>query len=257
MLNLVLRTLENSPYAWAAQTFDTGLLEAFRGQELFWQLKTLSRSYFDRSHYEDLLRDRQDEVSKCGLPVTLSREFKTGRLAVPREEGLRRKRGETVLALYFHQVFSGECTFLDLQARSFVQDPAAESTDGALVWAPSPLHVFWQAQFRTHLMALYEGFFLQDENLFLQGLTGTGLGQCRAQYERHLSRWLRPDAPFEMDELIEHITEILVASRAQRSWMHPNLLPLCVYTVSLYEHLSTLGTPVDVLAAFRRAIILQ
>ena len=257
MLNMVMRTLKDTPYAWMANSIAPEHLEAFRGQELFWQVKMLSRSYFERKHFEELLEERQSELQAAQLPVRVTRMLSSKRAQPELSSRARQFRSQTVLAVFFHQIFEGDCTFLDLQYESFVSVEDNRAQSHSLVWTPSPLHMVWHDRFRGALASLYEGFFMGDVSLYEQCLKDLNLWSCREIVTEHLQAWLAPSHQFRSAELLGHFVEIFNVSRIEKKPLHPNCLAWCVYLASLYEHLEILGEPVDAKEAFLHCVLVQ
>jgi hypothetical protein len=106
------------------------------------------------------LADLQKEFLK-NLPLCIRHESLEG-------HGLKSGDAKTILALYFGQLFSPHGVFLDLRSSHFHHTEQ-------LLWHPGALWTKFSPTFREGLIEVYDGFYLEKDDLYKHGLIKIGL----------------------------------------------------------------------------------
>jgi hypothetical protein len=197
----------------------------------------LSRS---APEFERAVAHRRSSLERAGLPIRLATSAAPNRSASTNAT----LRGQRVLELYFHQVFSDGLTLLDLRRARF-----QEEGEG-LVWAPSGALAEWSPAFRSAVQALYRGFYGDDDVLLREGLASLGLsraeGEIRSQFGEGQQRAVR----FSLKDFQQKFHDVFVRCQATGSRIDIGFVPLGLCLATLYEHLEALGEPFDARAAF-------
>ena len=165
-----------------------------------------------------------------------------------RDEDARRRRGDAVLNLYFHQLLCRETTLLDLRADRF------RDADGETTWRPGWLHVRWDPPFLTALRQLYDGFYQDEPGQFDAAIAALALQPARDVFLAHFGGGDQTEVRFERATFVHTFHDAFLACRdAGGPPLHRNFLALGLYLATLYEHLERLGLAFDVRAAYLRA----
>ena len=170
--------------------------------------------------------------------------------AIPADE-----RAAAVAELFFHQLFHGDMTLLDLRAAAFAagaSGAAATSGDRRLLWHPAPWLVRWSADFIGPLRELYRGFYTRDDASFQRGLRALSLEHSADLFRRQFGGD-QQQMRFKTADFIAIFHEVFMRCKQAGTALHPDFLPLGIYLAALYDHLETLAVPVDVARAFERA----
>jgi hypothetical protein len=173
-----------------------------------------------------------------GLPVVLV-DAVDGQL--PTGEAERRRRGDTMLRLYFHQLLVGSVALLDLGPGRFGGDP--------LGWSPTWARHTWSPEFQGAIRDLYAGFYGGDPVRFDHALDLLGLRPAREVFLGHFGGDQRA-VRFSLPHFRTTFHAAFVACRDGKTQIHVDFLPMGLMLASLYAHLEALNVPLDVRAAW-------
>ena len=210
------------------------------------ELRHLASLYRSSDDFGRAIAHRSVSLERAGLPIRIvSGGQQSLAEATPGNAGAR---GQRILELYFHQVFSDGLTLLDLRLARFSEE------GGALSWNPSGALADWSPEFRGAVRALYRGFYLGDDVLFREGLAALGLAKAedaiRSQFGEGQQRAVR----FSLKDFQQKFQDVFVRCQETGSRIDTGFLSLGLYLATLYEHLEALGEPFDARAAFDAAI---
>jgi hypothetical protein len=158
------------------------------------------------------------------------------------------RRAADVAELFFHQLFHGETTLLDLRAAAFT----GGSREGHLIWHPSPWLAGWSADFIGPLRELYRGFYMRDDAMFQRGLRALSL-EHSADLFRQQFGGDQQQMSFKTADFIAIFHQVFLRCKKAGTALHPDFLPLGIYLAALYDHLEELAVPVNVADAFQSA----
>lgn len=203
------------------------------------ELRGLTSRYLSRSAYRSACTARGHALEERGLPFDI-----VG--VLPKHEGIvdPRVRGGDVLALYFHQILGEGPVLLDMRSTTIAR------SENHWAWKPEPAIAEWPADFREGCRALYEGFYQDDATRFTQGARALGLGKAEAELRAQFGDTRA--VTFSLREFQERFHQVFMRCKETRSKLHPGFLTLGLGLATLYEHLETIGAPLDVRAAFER-----
>jgi hypothetical protein len=157
-----------------------------------------------------------------------------------------------VAELFFHQLFHGDVTLLDLRATAFIPGASGAPGDGRLIWHPAPWLARWSADFIGPLRELYRGFYTRDDAMFQRALRALSLEHSadlfRKQFGGDQQQML-----FKTADFIAIFHQVFMRCKQASTALHPDFLPLGIYLAALYDHLEELAVPVNVARAFERA----
>lgn len=155
-----------------------------------------------------------------------------------------KRRGETMLRLYFAQLAHLDVAALDLRYASFRWE------SDHLQWAPQPLSVQWDADFICGIRDLYAGFYRDDDALFQDAADRLNLTPAVDLFVEHFGAGDQRSVVFEQDAFKESFHSVFVRCRDAGQELDPGFISLGVMLGALYEHLSMLEVPLDVRGAF-------
>ena len=155
-------------------------------------------------------------------------------------------QGARIVELYFHQLFVGRPTLIDLRKSGF------SSTRNQLTWRPAPWIVDWAPDFITPLRDVYRGFYHHDDALFRRGLAALSLSHSEDLFRQHFGGD-QGQVRFEMKHFVDTFHAVFTRCKVAGSSLHSDFLPLGIYLAALYDHLAELAVSVDVAQAFQRA----
>lgn len=212
---------------------------------LFKELGRLASLYRSAGSFEEATAHRAASLARAGLPIRLVTRAQPLGSTTPRDAGAR---GQRVLELYFHQVFSDGLVLLDLRRERF-----AEEASG-LAWSPSGALADWSPTFRGAVRALYRGFYQGDDALFREGLATLGLAQAEGQLRSQFGEGQQRAVRFSLQDFQKKFQDVFTRCQDTGSRIDTGFLSLGLYLATLYEHLDALGEPFDARAAFEVAV---
>lgn len=208
------------------------------------ELGRLAALYRSAEDFERATTHRNLSLQRAGLPLRIPPAAQPLGSAAPRDP---KARGQRILELYFHQVFSDGLALLDLRQARFCEE------QGALSWRPSGALADWSPQFRGAVRRLYAGFYLGDDVMFREGLATLGLAQAEGELRSQFGEGQQRAVRFLLRDFQQKFQDIFTRCQQTGSRIDTGFLSLGLYLGTLYEHLEALGEPFDARAAFEAA----
>lgn len=208
---------------------------------LFSELRQMASLYRSSEDFERAVAHRSGSIERAGMPIRI---IAKGDPVASAASGNAGARGQRVLELYFHQLFSDGLTLLDLRQASFCEER------DALSWSPSGVLADWTPEFRRAVRELYRGFYLGDDVAFREGLGALGLSRAEAAIRSQFGEGQQRAVRFSLQDFQQKFQEVFVRCQETGSRIDTGFLPLGLYLATLYEHLEALGEPFDARAAF-------
>jgi hypothetical protein len=219
------------------------LFQTVEWRELAEEIPKISRRLLQKEGYDELLQQQRDLLSSYGIDITKER-------LKSESKNLSRATGIKLLNLYFMQLFSSSGIFLDLRSQHF------EESSERLTWNPSGLWSIFSEEFRIGLLKVYEGFYLEKDHLYYQGLEEIGLLDAhfsqedketlgklfRAQFGAALDQDMR----FKLDHLKNSIIQMSDFMLRKKVKISKDFLYLGIYLVTLYSSLEESGEALPV-----------
>jgi hypothetical protein len=140
----------------------TVLFQTVEWSELASEIPKISRRIISKEGYDDLYLKQKDLLDP--YDIVLTNETLTGK-PIKADKWT----GEKWLTLYFAQLFSTDGIFIDLRSQHF----SDERPD--LKWHPASFWTKLDESFRQGLLKVYEGFYLENDELYYEGLEEIGL----------------------------------------------------------------------------------
>lgn len=211
------------------------------------QFRSIVGNYFSRNGFKQAVAERQDWLDDKGLPIEV-----TAKSSGPLGGGAL--DGQQVLQLYFHQIYYGRKTLLDLRYRRFSPGEADASDGQKIEWAPQAYWIEWDRDFIEAARDLYLGFYQDDDARFEAGLDVMGLTCAKHTFLEHFGGGEQHKVSFRMERFIKTFRHTIRCCKEAEEESHPNLIPFGMYIVTLYDHLEQLGGEYDVRQAFFEAV---
>jgi hypothetical protein len=209
--------------------------------------RALMAAYRDAQGFEQALAHRRPRVEGFGVELSQRPE----RAATPLrslDEEARRKAGQRILEIYFHQLLDPEGpTLLDL---SLVRWTFSEDR---LVWHPGRGHKSWPEDFRSALAEVYVSFYTAQGELE-DALERLGLAVATDLFVKHFGEGDQRAVQFRVDHFTASFHQVFLRCRQHKVKLQPSFLPLGIYLATLYETLSAIDLPLDVRSAFEVAL---
>lgn len=153
--------------------------------------------------------------------------------------------GEKILSLYFAQLFAKDGIFLDLRSNHF------EVTGLDLTWRPSGLWVCFEENFKYGLLRVYEGFYLNDDELYYTGLEKIGLIRNDFDhadkttlgnlFKSQFGNALDGEMSFNLEHLKSSIIKMSDFMLEKKITISKDFLYLGIYLVTLYSTLEEIN----------------
>lgn len=219
------------------------LFETVEWSELAGEIPKISRRIIQREGHDDLFEKQRALLDPYHIQVTANS-------LNPQSLKDNRSAGEKLLTLYFVQLFSPDGLFLDLRSQHF----EADSID--LKWSPSGFWTKFEEPFRQGLLKVYEGFYLENNELYYKGLEEIGLlkkdftkddkeklgNLFRAQFGEALNQ----DMKFELEHFRNSIIKMSDFMLSKKVTISKDFLYLGIYLVTLYSTLEETQTKLPV-----------
>ena len=206
------------------------------------QFRRVVQNHFNSEGWRVAVLNRQRWLDERHLPILIDVDgrFRAG-------EGT--PGGKTVLELYFHQLYYGKVSLLDLRYDRF-----GGQADGRTVWAPDAYWVEWDQLFIEATRDLYLGFYLDEDARFERALKTMGVECAREVFVEHFGGGEQREVAFRIDRFAQTFRATLTECKRAGKRAHPNLIPFGMYIVTLYDHMEQLGGTWDVREAFFSAV---
>jgi predicted unusual protein kinase regulating ubiquinone biosynthesis (AarF/ABC1/UbiB family) len=140
----------------------TILFQVIEWKDLASELPKISRRILQKEGY-DAIKEEQEKLL-APFPITLTKENLSSQKMI-----VDKAVGEAFLELYFAQLYSKDGLFLDLRTQNFSWEK------NHLLWNPTGFWTKFSDSFRDGLTKVYDGFYLEDEALYYDGLKSIGL----------------------------------------------------------------------------------
>ena len=212
----------------------TILFQVIEWKDLASELPKISRRILQKEGYDALAENQKKLLSS--LPISLTKENLSSQKLV-----VDKSVGEAFLELYFTQLYSKDGLFLDLRTQNFSWD------QHQLLWNPSGLWTQFSDSFRAGLLKVYDGFYLEDEALYYDGLKSIGLisdnwseedkkklgGLFKNQFGQALDKPMK----FSLDHFQQSIFKMADFILQKKTKISKDFLYLGIYLVTLYSTL--------------------
>jgi len=210
------------------------LFQTVEWNDLVHELPKISRRVIKKEDYNTLITLQNDLLSGSDIMLT---EEAVAPSAIESNKWL----GEKILTLYFTQLFSTHGIFLDLRANHFSDEKPL------MKFHPSGFWTKFDENFRQGLLKVYEGFYLENEETYFQGLEEIGLlkhewphsdkeelgNLFRAQFGNALSE----EMSFDLEHFKEAIIKMSNFMLNKKVKISKDFLYLGIYLVTLYASL--------------------
>jgi hypothetical protein len=230
ILPSVLKELSKHVPTVLFQTVDWG--------ELALEIPKISRRIIQKEGYQELF-----EVQKrllAPLEIILTNEALTSHLIKDKKWA-----GNKILTLYFTQIYSSDGLFLDLRSNHFYQE------DKIFQWSPSGPWTIFNEKFRQGLIKVYDGFYLQNDQLYYQGMEEIGLfrpefglkerKELGDLFRIQFGNALHTEMKFELEHLKKSIISMSDFMLNKKVKISKDFLYLGIYLVTMYSILEELG----------------
>jgi hypothetical protein len=226
-----------------AQLLSPAFLRVFPMGRVLSAFRELAGNYRNADRFESVRDHRAQAIESSHLEIEIVES--TDQLPpTPTEPS----DGLAILELYFHQLFDGDPTLLDLGRDRFGR------RDGSLVWAPSKLWIDWEDDFHDAICDLYGGFYEGDDERFRSALDRLDLGPAGDLFREHFGGDEQRNVEFDVETFRETFLKILRTCKESGVSLHEHFVPLGFYLVSLYNHLDAFHQRYDVRSAFHHAV---
>lgn len=210
------------------------------------QTKKLVGNYRDHGMFAQALLERDRTLADHAIPCVIRRPGHADTTAHRTGVDVQR-RADTVLTLFFHQLFTGGVMLLDLRHASFTGHA------DTLVWTPKPAMARLDTTFLIHVRRMYEGFYAHDDARMSAAMDALGLLPAKALVIETFGGAAHGPMVFSLKDFQAGFTRIFERCVKARVRLAGDFLPLGIALASLHEHLDALRVPVDGRAAFLRA----
>ena len=210
----------------------TVLFQTVEWSELASELPKISRRIIQKDGYEELFHSQKELLHPYCIDLT------DGNVAPGK---LSKSAGEKILTLYFTQLYSPRGLFLDLRSSNFTE----ETTH--LKWHPTGFWTKFDEKFRQGLLDVYEGFYLQDNELYLNGLKEIGLiqdsfteeekKQLGEIFQEQFGKAKEEDQEFKVEHLTNTIIRMSNFMLSKKVKISKDFLYLGIYLVTMYSTL--------------------
>ncbi len=204
------------------------------------QFAELAGNYMKKARFAKAVDARREVMQSSDLEVRL---LESGDEFIG-ESTATRADGQELLELYFHQIYVGEWTIIDLRHSQFRR---AQDT---LAWQPNRFYIEWQPEFISAVRRLYAGFYTDDDAMFHDALRALHIDVAEDSFRGHFGAGRQEAVSFELEHFRETFEQVFRQCKEAGAELHPNFIGLGFYLVTLYEHLETLGGEFDVRSAF-------
>jgi hypothetical protein len=254
------RLLEGSSWQTLVGYVSPAFFQLVSPQDVSRSAYRLARNWFDDEKYGRAVTLRGAAVEGNKLDLSVSRTTRRRRAHMPfhtdapstREVNHQCRTGESVLELFFHQIYVDGPIFLDLRRHHF--HCVGDSPGGSLVFEASPLYCDWSPEFRTAMRELYSGFYgVVSEDIYRRALGLLGIEGVADVFDTAFGGQRKTAARFQLAEFRTTFHEVFTRCLQGRTALHPDFLTLGIAIATLYDHLELDGGVYDVAACYAHA----
>ncbi len=209
------------------------LFQTVEWSELASELPKISRRIIQKDGYDDLFQSHKALLDPYN--IILTNETLTAPLLQDQWTG------EKILTLYFTQIFSADGLFLDLRSTHFSDERPT------LRWHPKGLWTKFNEEFRQGLLKVYEGFYLENDELYYAGLELIGLlkkefseedrKELADLFRTHFGSGVSHDMKFDLENFKNSIIKMSEFMLNKKVRISKDFLYLGIYLVTLYANL--------------------
>jgi hypothetical protein len=212
----------------------TVLFEAVDWSVLAQEIPKLSRRMIQKEGYSELFIQQQQFLRPFDIELTsaTSNDFSIIH---------NKAAAEKILTLYFTQLFSPHGLFLDLRSNHF------EMNASTLLWHPSSLWTKFSDTFFQGLSEIYDGFYLQNDELFDRGLINIGLcssdwpasdrEELNQLFKGHFGPSVNQEMIFDLENFKSSLIKITHFLLEKKVRMSTDFLYLGIYLITMYSSL--------------------
>ena len=182
-----------------------------------------------------------------GMVIADTLDVPTSSLA-PLSDEEKIARGTLLLELYFYQIEFQQSALLDLRSSVF---SGAQSLQA---WAPAPLYTEWSPEFITGVRKLYHGFYLDQPDVYHEGLDALSLGKAESIFRSHFGAGDQRSVGFNLAHFRNTFHETFLVCKHEGIRLSSEFVALGLMLACLYEHLQKLGVNYDVRQAYANAL---
>lgn len=215
-----------------AKHVPTILFQAIEWNELAQEFPKISRRIIQKEGYAELFEHHE----KCLLEEHI--KFTTAPIhhqISTQDRGF----GDKILTIYFSQLFFSEGIFLDLRSHHF------ERREETLFWHPTAFWIKLSEEFRKGLIKVYDGFYMENNDLYFEGLKAIGLIDPSWTENDKLALGdlfkrqfgTAPEVQFSLDQLNQAIVGLSDFMLKRKMKIPKDFLYLGIYLVGLYSTL--------------------
>ncbi len=221
----------------------TVLFEAVEWSVLASELPKLSRRIIQKEGFSELF-----DLQKAYLsPFQIHLVSEMSNHTIPQNN---KQAAEKILTLYFAQLFSPHGLFLDLGPSHL------EMNASGLNFSPSGLWTKFSPQFSDGITDIYDGFYLEDENLFHQGLIKSGLSsnewsqsdrdELAQLFKSHFGASVTSEMTFDLETFKKSFFKVADFLLKKKVNISTDFLYLGISLVTMYSSLEKTQASVDV-----------
>jgi hypothetical protein len=221
----------------------TVLFQTVEWSELASELPKISRRIISKEGYDELFQKQKELLDPYNIVLT------SGPLA---QKPIKADKwtGEKWLTLYFAQLFSPYGLFLDLRSSNFSDEKPL------LKWHPTGFWTKFEEGFQEGLLKVYEGFYLENDQLYFEGLEGIGLLKKDFSLEdkktlgdlfrSQFGSALNEDMKFDLEHFKDSIIKMSNFMLKRKVTISKDFLYLGIYLVTMYSSLEETNEKVPV-----------
>ena len=216
----------------------TVLFQTVEWADLASELPKISKRMLQKEGFDELYQTNKELLQPYSVELTTHATH-------VREFANKKWVGEKILTLYFVQLFSSNGIFLDLRHNHF----SAKGPN--LLWHPTSFWTKFDENFRLGLLKVYEGFYLENDELYYEGLETIGLLKkdfslsdkkelgdlFRAQFGSALTE----EMSFKLENFKNSIIKMSDFLLNKKVNISKDFLYLGIYLVTMYSMLEEMG----------------
>ena len=223
----------------------TVLFEVVEWKLLVSELPKLSRRLLQKEGYIELFDVQSKFLETFGIHLVSDVDAQA-----KEAHQMGQPAAEKILCLYFAQLFSPHGLFLDLGPSHL------DFNQGGLNFHPNGLWTKFHPDFSLGLKKIYDGFYLEDESLFHQGLLACGLTSKDWQesdrlklatlFKSHFGASLTSEMSFDLETFKESFFRVADFMLEKKVIISTDFLYLGIALVTLYSSLEKTKAKVNV-----------
>lgn len=248
---MIFSLIKNSEWGYLLDFVSPSFFKVMPTRALASQVKELVANAVKKKDFSDFMNHMSFLENQKDIQISFDPKSQTQNDFKDLKNLQKKKIGETLLKIYFSQIFTSQKVCLDLRLQGMNFDLSTNHTN--MTWNPARLWCEWDEDFLKSLRKLYSGFYFDKMKDFDEALKELNLFSAKNLFLQHFGSD-QNEIAFRIKDFISTFHKVFLNCKKNHVRLHKNFLCLGIYIATLYESLEFLNQRFDVKKCFNEVI---